>query len=109
MRQDKKRFRAGRAVGTIAAAWRDSIIIEVGDELKELSLDQSAVAIEFIYERCRRYAAEQISMLLEKETVQNDIDANPDKQVEFLLLSKYLESGKHLTRIIGQLRKLILK
>lgn len=69
MRQDKKPFRAGRVVGAITAAWRDSIIIELGDELKVLSLHQRAVAIEFIYERCRRYATEQVNKLLERESV----------------------------------------
>lgn len=109
MRQDKKQYRAGRVVGTVAAAWRDTIILELSDELKQLSLHQRAVAIEFIYERCRRSATEQVNKLLEKESIQNDIASNPDKHVEFLILTKHLQSGKYLKRVIDQLRKLMPK
>ncbi|MDQ6787788.1 MAG: hypothetical protein M3033_13350 [Acidobacteriota bacterium] len=102
----KQHGQTNRIIARIATAWQYTVILELSDRLKTLPLRHRAVAIEYIYERCLRYASGRVWKELEKAHVQNDIVENPDKRIEFILLAKYMQSIKYLERIIRQVNML---
>lgn len=91
----------------IAIDWKDCVLLEMRDELTNLPLRQRALAIQFIYERCYRYSHHKVKKELDKPSVQDEIDKNDGRPIEFVLLHRYMQTGKYLERVIRQTRQLI--
>lgn len=97
----------GKVITRIAIAWQHCIVLELTDELKSLPFRQRAIAFEYIYERCLRYAGEQVNKKLEKPGIASVLEESYPKHFAFILLADHINSQKYIERIIKQIRDLL--